>query len=677
MAGNPYARAVLGLTGYDQRMSTLPPQQGKPEPDELRRGREAAERFSWQEAIEHLSAADRTSSLGAGDLERLAEAAYWLGRMEDSIAARERAFRVYEQVGDRGRAARMALDMAKFEFGRHRRAIGSGWLSRAERILANEPESVHHGYLERLRAVIAFEGRHDAAAALMHAERALDIGTRSADSDLMALALHDKGRILIDTGKVTEGQALIDEATVAAIGGDLLPMTTGIIYCNTIDSCESLADYGRAGEWTEAAKRWCERVAIAGFPGLCRVHRATVMRMRGEWGEAEREARRASDELRGFNLDYAGAAFYEIGEARRYAGDLPGAEEAFRQAHELGREPEPGLSLVRLTQGNVTAAASSIRRAIGDATLPPLRRARLLPAQVEIAVAANDLETARTASAELRDIALRFGTPALAATAALTAGSVALAEHDTETAIRELKTALRSWQDLDAPYEVARARVGLALAYRMSGDEEAAALELDAARAAFERLGARTDVVRVAVLQGGTGTPARVAGQPVRRVFIFTDIVGSTPLAGALGDNAWSEVMRWHDETVRSLIAAHGGEEVDHAGDGFFAAFEDAGRAIDCAVSIERKLAEHRRMHGFAPEVRIGVHMAGASKRGGGYEGVGVHEAARIASIAAGGEIAASAETVGPRPRYATSMPRAVQLKGIAQPVDVVTIDWH
>jgi class 3 adenylate cyclase len=664
-------------TGTISSMSTASSQTGMPDSDDLRRGREAAERFSWHEVIEHFLAADRTSPLVAGDLERLSEATYWLGRLEDSIAARERAFRAYQQAGDHGRAARMALDVAKLEFGRHRRAIGSGWLSRAERILANEPESGHHGYLERLRAVIAFEGRHDTAAALMHAERALDIGTRHGDSDLMALALHDKGRVLIATGNVAEGQALIDEATVAAVGGDLLPMTTGIIYCNTIESCESLADYGRAGEWTEAAKRWCDRVAIAGFPGLCRVHRATVMRMRGEWGEAEREARRASDELRGFNLDYAGAAFYEIGEDRRHAGDLAGAEEAFRQAHELGREPEPGLSLVRLTQGNITAAASGIRRAVGDATLPPLRRARLLPAQVEIAVAANDLATARTASAEMGDIAVRFGTPALAATAALTAGSVALAEGDTEAAIRELKAALRSWQDLDTPYEAARARVGLALAYRSCDDEQAAALELDAARAAFERLGARTDLARVAALQGGMGASARVAADQVRRVFIFTDIVGSTPLAGVLGDKAWSEVLRWHDETLRSLIAAHGGEEVDHAGDGFFAAFEDAGRAIDCAVAIERKLAEHRRTHGFAPEVRIGVHTAGASKRGARYDGVGVHEAARIASTAAAGEIAASAETVGPRPRYATSPPRAVELKGIAQPVDVVTIDWR
>jgi tetratricopeptide (TPR) repeat protein len=343
------------------------------------------------------------------------------------------------------------------------------WLKRADRLLQQEPESIEHGYLMRINAVVAFEGQKDFEKALAIAQQAYDIGARFRDRDLMALALHDQGRILVAKGQVAEGMALIDEATVAAVSGELDPMATGIIYCNTITTCKELADYPRAREWTEAAKRWCERQAIAGFPGMCRVYRAGIMRQSGAWPEAEQEARRACEELREFNLGYCAAALYELGEVRLRMGDLAASEEAFRQAHELGREPEPGLSLLRLAEGKVKAARASIRRALAHDSPDRLHRAPLLPALVEIALAAGQPDDARSAVEELEEVAKAFGTPALKASAADARGALQLAQGDAIGAERSLRRAGQLWQEIDCPYEAARTRVLLAEAYRAEG----------------------------------------------------------------------------------------------------------------------------------------------------------------------------------------------------------------
>ncbi|MGH2499040.1 MAG: adenylate/guanylate cyclase domain-containing protein, partial [Candidatus Limnocylindria bacterium] len=252
-----------------------------------------------------------------------------------------------------------------------------------------------------------------------------------------------------------------------------------------------------------------------------------------------------------------------------------------------------------------------------------------------------------------------------------------LAEGQAQAAIRELRGGWRGWEEVGAPYEAAKARAALGRAYRAAGDEEAADLELEAAQAGFERLGAAPDLRRVTELRGSGARSVRGAAERATRTFMFTDIVRSTPLAEALGDAAWTDVLRWHDETLRSLFAAHGGEEVDHAGDGFFVAFARPVVAIDCAIAIQRRLAEQRRTHGFAPEVRIGIHATAAAKRGGAYKGKGVHQTARIAALAGAGEIVASLETLDASMRYATAAARTVSLKGIAATADVVTIDWR
>lgn len=645
----------------------------------LQAGREALRRHAWREAFERLKAADQGGTLTPDDLAGLAEAAWWAGRLVDCIEARERAYAGYIREDSHTEAARMALAVASDHEDRLAASIAKAWGSRAERLLENEPESIAHGYLALARRAEA-AGRGDREEALRHAQQAYEIGNRLRDRDLIALALHGQGRVLLAMGRAGEGMGLIDEATVAAVGGELNPFATGLIYCLTIACCANLADYRRAGDWTEAAHRWCEREAVAGFPGLCRIHRAEIVRLRGSWAEAEQEARKACAELQDFGLIAgAGEGFYEIGEIRLRMGDFSAAEDAFRQAHELGCDPQPGLSLLRLKEGKVEAAASSIKRAL-SATSNPLARARLLPAEVEVAIAAGDLSAADAAAAELEGIARTYATPALEAKAAYARGAVKLAEGNAGEAIPSLRRSWLLWQEVDAPYEAAAARMLLGVAYREDGDREAASLELQAAQSTFERLGAVPDMRRAADLLGkeGAAITRREPAARMTRTFMFSDIVKSTALVEAIGDEAWVDVVRWHDETLRQLFAKHSGEEVDHAGDGFFVAFESAIAALECAVAIQRALAEHRKTHGFAPQVRIGLHTAEASRSGRTCKGKGVHMAARVGALAEGGEIIASEATLAAASgRFATANPRTVNLKGIAELTTVVTVEWH
>jgi class 3 adenylate cyclase len=454
---------------------------------------------------------------------------------------------------------------------------------------------------------------------------------------------------------------------------------TAIIYCNTIETCKEVADYRRAADWTDAAKRWCEREGVAGFPGVCRVYRAEIMRLRGAWPEAEQEVRRACDELRDFNLYYAAEAFYELGEIRLRLGDLPNAAAAFRQAHELGREPQPGLALLRLAEGKGDAALAAVRSALAETGDDRLARARLLPALVEIAVGVRDHGAARAATEELEAIARTYGTSALEASAVCARGALQLAEGDALAARQSLRRGYRLWQDLEAPYESARARVLLASAHHLENDPEAMTLELATARAVFERLGAALDLQRVSGLSKRWAPPEGQTSQTAQttRTFMFTDMVGSTRLVEAIGDAAWGHLLEWHDRTLRALFAAHGGQEIDHAGDGFFVAFDSSAQAIACAVSIQRTLADHRRTHGFSPRLRIGLHAAAVSHTGTEYRGKGVHEAARIATLGEAEEIVASERTIaGVAADLTTSEPELAHLKGLSEPVRIVRIRW-
>jgi tetratricopeptide (TPR) repeat protein len=466
----------------------------------LRAGLLAFEQCEWAEAFALLTEADAISPLDAGNLVRLGEAAWWVGKIDDCIRIRERAYARYLDAGQLRLAAGVAMNVAEDHFHKLSRSVGHGWMQRGERHLFGLPESPEHGWLARVQAMQALDDERDLEKAWALTQRAIAIAQKHHDRDLQMLALQDSGRILISQGRVADGMAAIDEAMAAATSGQLGPRTSGRVFCNMMSTCEKLADYRRAIEWNEAARHWCVPHAQSGYPGICQVHRAQLLRLRGSWEEAEIEARNASEKLETFFSDAASRAYYELGEIRLRMGDLAGADELFSRAHELGCDPLPGLALLRLAQGETEGARALLDRALSDTHLSSLDRAKLLPAQAEVALASGALETSRAAANELSTIAEDYGSPALVARAAFAQGLVELGYGNPVEAATHFRRAWKLSKDSDLPYEAARARVMLAQAYRTSGYKEDARLELRAAIGAFQKLGAAEDARRTTEL---------------------------------------------------------------------------------------------------------------------------------------------------------------------------------
>ncbi|HYU93008.1 MAG TPA: LuxR C-terminal-related transcriptional regulator [Actinomycetota bacterium] len=418
---------------------------------------------------------------------------------------RQKAYAAYAAASEDRSAARLAARLCVEHFNRGEPAVAGGWLMRAQRHLREQPECVEHGFLATIEANVArFTGDPERSVAL--AKKAIQLGQRFGDRDVVAVAIHIEGLSHIASGRVVDGVALLDEAMTSVLAGDLSAFFTGIIYCDVIAACLELCDVGRAGEWSDAARAWCETVpAESPYPGLCRVNRAEVAILRGAWPEAEAEATRASEELMRQGPVASGAAWYQVGEARRLAGNLDGAEEAFTRAQELGFQPQPGSALLRQAQGKVEAARSALRVAVGAETGNPLRRARLLAAQVEVALDGGELDEASLAVEELEAISRAFPTAMLAATVDTVRGSLLLAQSDPEAALERLRRACTAWQELRLPYEAAHARVLCAQAARAVGDEDAGRAELRVALVAFEGLGAVRDVASVEALLEGPG----------------------------------------------------------------------------------------------------------------------------------------------------------------------------
>ncbi len=645
----------------------------------LEAGRNALERHAWAEALALLKQADVANELDADGLEMLADAAWWMAQPADSLAARERAYAAYMANGNKRGATRVALRLAQHNASKRAMSVAQAWFTRAEKLVEGDEDSIEFGFVLFVRFLMHAGPPTSLEEQITLGDRIRLLGERFGDRDLQAFGALAQGFALLESGDIKAGFAQFDVATLAAAAGELSTWSTGWVYCTTISACRDLADYQRASEWTEATTRWCERQSVTGFPGICRVHRAEVVALRGAWAQAEQEARRACEELQRWELgDIAGYGFYQVGEIRMRMGDTPAAEAAFRQAHEMGMVPEPGMSLVRLAEGDAASAGSSLRRALANET-GRFARARLLPADVEVALVLGDREQARIASTELDGIAKAFGTPAMAAIAGYARAGLQLADGDALAAETTLRSTLRSWVDLDVPYEVARTRVLLAAVLRQQGDSAAATLELQAALSTFDRLGARRDARHAGELLGDAALAPAVEApsDTVERTFLFTDIVRSTKLVDAIGDKAWEDLIRWHDQTLRALIAERRGEEIRHQGDGFFIAFTSAYDAIECAVAIQRRLAEQRRQQGFALQIRIGMHTAVAHRRGLDYAGFGIHEAARIGGVAEGGEILVTAATLDSAKTTYPRQKRSVTLKDISEPVEVASIDWR
>jgi ATP/maltotriose-dependent transcriptional regulator MalT len=456
----------------------------------------------WSAAYDALAQAGRNAPLAAGDLERQATAAYMLGREDEYAQLLERAHHLHAAAGEPRRAARCAFWAGLTFLLQGRVAQANGWFSRAERLLGREPgESVERGYL-MIPALLAHVLQGDDAAARDIAAQAAAIGERFGDADLVALAAQEQGHALVRQGAMEEGLRLIDEAMLAVTTGELSPIVTGLVYCNTIAFCRGVWELRRAREWTAALSRWCEQQPdMVAHTGVCLVHRAEILELAGSWEEALAEARRAHRRLAlgTADLSAAGQASYCEGEVHRRLGDHARAEAAFTQASRCGWEPQPGLALLRLVQGRAEDAAHAVRRALGESS-DPLTRLRLLPGCVEVLIAVEDVESARAAARELDALAERHSTTALEAASAHARGAVALADGDPWEALGALRTAFHCWQELDVPYEAARARVQIALACRRVGDHDTAALELTAAATAFAELGAADDTARVTAL---------------------------------------------------------------------------------------------------------------------------------------------------------------------------------
>jgi DNA-binding NarL/FixJ family response regulator len=465
---------------------------------ELERGRDAHARRAWTVAYESLSLADEHEPLGPRDLELLATSAYMLGRDEEFARTMERAHHAYAESGEALRAVRCGFWLAFTLMLRGEMGRSTGWLGRAQRIVEREGrDCVERGYLlvpAMMGQVLSAE--YDAAYAT--AADAAEIGERFADPDLTAIAVHEQGFVRVRQGRIAEGLALLDEAMVAVTAGELTPIVTGLIYCSVIESCQEAQALSRAREWTTALTQWCEeQPELVSFTGRCLVHRAEIMQLHGEWPAALEEARRAGRRF-GQTMSTAGTAvaLYQQGEVHRLRGELDLAEKAYREASRCGLEPQPGLALLRLAEGNATAAATAMRR-LTDETTEPVKRARLLPVYVEAMLAVGDVRAARRACAELDEISAGQESGMLGAMAAHARGAVELADGDARAALLALRPAREVWVELAVPYEAARVRVLMGLACRALGDDDSSALELEAAREAFAALGAAPDVARV------------------------------------------------------------------------------------------------------------------------------------------------------------------------------------
>lgn len=638
--------------------------------DSLQVAREAAARGAADEAAAILR--PMRAELDAENLELLAEAEWWLGNLDTCIEVRKDAYQRWRAAGNRAAAATIALKLAADHTAKLASSQAQGWHRRALRLVDGLPEAPVHGHL-LLQQLWERYRRDDPEEAIGVATRAVEIAGRHDDPDLQALAIMELGRVLLHSGRTDEAMPLIEEACAAAVGGELTRHTTGVVFCVAIVTFQELTDYGRASEWADAATRWCERRALKGFPGLCRVHRAEAMRLRGAWADASVQAEQACGELAAFAPNWARGAFRELAIIRLRLGDIAGAEAAVNEALALGSYGQPSLALVCLAKGQPDVALSGLRATIGHADWSDLDRAPCLSVMVEAALLTGDVAAAESAATELEATAARYGTHVLTATALEAAARVALARSDAGSATTLLHQALTHLASLDLPYETARARVLLARAYSLTGDASLAEQEVKTAVSIFQRLGATSDA------EGAADAIAEIARpQPDRATFMFTDICGSTPLVEALGDDAWSDLVGWHDAALRALFAEFGGEELDHAGDGFFVAFADPGSAVQCAVAIQRMLRTHRREHGFAPNVRVGIHEAGATRSARRFRGKGVHAAARIGADAQAGEILISTRTLDSvREPVQLDDRHTVELKGLAEPVEVATVVWR
>jgi DNA-binding CsgD family transcriptional regulator len=467
----------------------------------LARGRDAFVREAWSEAYEQLLAADGAAPLEPEDLDLLSTAAFLVGEDTACTDALTRAHQGFLERGHPIRAARCAVWLAFAMFERPAvQAQATGWVARARRLFDEcATDCAERGFLLCAEAFLRVRASDPAGAGALFAQ-AVDVGTRFKDRDVLALARHGQGRVLLFQNKTAEGFAMLDEVMVGVTCGEVHPIISGVVYCSVLSVCHDLFDLRRAKEWTTALTAWCDAHPDMLFRGECLVRRSELLQLEGAWDEALAEAEQACARLgaRSHPRD-AGTSPYRAAELYRLRGEFQKAEDLYRRASQGGRNPHPGLALLRLAQGQNEAAAVAIRHELEEKRSPAFR-AEVLRASVEILLATKDVAAARNAADELARIASVVNAPFLRGSSLGTSGAVALAHGDAASATALLREACAIWRELEAPYEIARVRELTGLAYRQLGDEEGAQLEFEAAAETFERLGARPDAARLASL---------------------------------------------------------------------------------------------------------------------------------------------------------------------------------
>lgn len=474
----------------------------------LDRGRESYAAHRYTDAVNAVTDADQQGGLPAPDLEWLGTAAVLIGRPTDGIDTLTRAHEEFLLEGDVTGAARCAAWIGLHLMDLREPARSGGWFARAQRLVHEEPDpSSVQGLLLVPQALGALYAG-DAEGAARAFDQVAAFGERFRDPDLAALGRLGQGQANIMLGQVNAGLVLLDEAMVAVTAGEISPIPAGIIYCAVLQSCHLAFDLRRAQEWTAALDRWCnDRPDMVAFSGQCQMHRAELFCLHGAWTSALEAARVAQDRAQRGDRNAFFGAYYQQGEVQRLRGEFEAAQTSYSHANQTGFEPQPGLALLQLAQGKVTPAQSMIRRAVDGAD--PATRRRLLAAVVEIEVAAGDATAARESADALAALCQEGTMPMLQAVADQSVGAVLLAEGDARGALNPLHQARTLWLELDAPYEAARCRVLTGRAWHALGDEDAALMEFETARAALVELGAEPALAELDAL---VREPAGAAG---------------------------------------------------------------------------------------------------------------------------------------------------------------------
>jgi class 3 adenylate cyclase len=635
----------------------------------LTRARSSFEAKDWLDAVDAFEEAGGFEGLNLSDIERLAWARLWmLAPATECLDAFERLEAAAVREGDRKMAGRAAFEQARMHGMLENTSVSESCWARGVSHLGDE--ECAETALGLALAALGYSVGGDSETAAVMAEDAIAAAQRVGEPTAEAVGVYILGVAACNRGDVEAGLEHLGRAMGMATAGEVHPLYAGVITCGGVYMCRLLGDWERAREWNEVADRYCARESICHFPGHCSVYRSELTREAGDFENAALQAMEAMVQAGDWSRSWLGLAYHQLGEAELCAGKLDDARAAFARAVENGSDPQPGQARLLAAEGHHDAAIRQIERFVehvgylNDHVLP------VLAAGVTIALTADRLDVARRLGSELDAMLERTGTPAVSAAATQARGEIAVAEGDARQATELLRDSVRQWGRLKSPYHAARARVALAAALDELDHDAEASLERDAAAGLFERLGAEFD------LRALRPSPHEEVVRE-RRTFSFTDIVGSSELVAALGDESWGRMLNAHDRHLRELLAEFGGTEVKHEGDGLFVSFESESDAVAWAVAVQQRLDRQRIEHGFAPEIRIGVHCGEAIRYGEDYIGRCVHETARIANAAGAGEIYVSAhvsELLGDELKV--SAMHVLDLKGFSAPHTVAEIDW-